>query len=145
MLEVYLIVTILVLTFALLIFTDLPPAAVFLGALTLCMTFDLAPLPDLLKGFSNPGVLTIGALFMIAAGMYSTGAVSILSDKLIGRPRSETEAQLKILPNIALGSAFLNNTPLVAMMIPVIRDLSRSCEPGYKTNYLIPLESCINS
>jgi di/tricarboxylate transporter len=34
---------------------------------------------------------------------------------------------LKILPNIAFGSAFLNNTPLVAMMIPVIRDLSRSC------------------
>jgi di/tricarboxylate transporter len=121
------IIVILALTFALLIFSKIPPAAIFVGALTLTITFQLAPLEDSLKGFNNPGVLTIGALFMIAAGMYSTGAISILSEKLIGRPRSILKAQLKILPNIAFGSAFLNNTPLVAMMIPVIRDLSRSC------------------
>lgn len=122
-----LVVIILVLTFGLLIFTKIPPAAVFIGALTLTITFKLAPLNELLKGFNNPGVLTIGALFMIASGMYSTGAISILSEKLIGRPRSILTAQLKILPSIAFGSAFLNNTPLVAMMIPVIRDLSKSC------------------
>jgi len=81
-------------------------------------------------------VLTIGALFMIAAGMYSTGAISILSEKLIGRPKSIFQAQLKILPNIAFGSAFLNNTPLVAMMIPVIRDLSKSCGLDAKKLYL---------
>ncbi len=127
MFEITLIIVILAFTFGLLIFTKLPPAAVFLGALTLTITFRLAPLTGSLKGFSNPGVLTIGALFMIAAGMYSTGAISILSEKLIGRPKSVLMAQLRILPNIAFGSAFLNNTPLVAMMIPVIRDLSRSC------------------
>lgn len=121
------VVVILALTFGLLIFSKIPPAAVFVGALTLTITFRLAPLEDSLKGFNNPGVLTIGALFMIAAGMYSTGAISILSEKIIGRPRSILKAQLKILPNIAFGSAFLNNTPLVAMMIPVIRDLSKSC------------------
>jgi di/tricarboxylate transporter len=121
------VVLILAATFALLIFSKIPPAAVFIGALTLTITFDLAPLNDLLKGFNNPGVLTIGALFMIAAGMYSTGAISILSEKLIGRPKSIVSAQLKVLPSIAFGSAFLNNTPLVAMMIPVIRDLSKSC------------------
>jgi len=121
------VVAILALTFGLLIFSKIPPAAVFIGALTLTITFQLAPLEDSLKGFNNPGVLTIGALFMIAAGMYSTGAISILSEKLIGRPKSILKAQLKILPNIAFGSAFLNNTPLVAMMIPVIRDLSKSC------------------
>ena len=127
MIEMYLTIGILALTFGLLIFSKLPPAAIFVGALTLTITFKLAPLADSLKGFNNPGVLTVGALFMIAAGMYSTGAISILSDKLIGRPKSVLQAQLKILPNIAFGSAFLNNTPLVAMMIPVIRDLSRSC------------------
>ncbi len=121
------VVLILALTFALLIFSKIPPTAVFIGALTLTITFKLAPLEDSLKGFNNPGVLTIGALFMIAAGMYSTGAISILSEKLIGRPHSIFKAQLRILPNIAFGSAFLNNTPLVAMMIPVIRDLSKSC------------------
>ncbi len=127
MIEIYIVIAILALTFSLLIFSKIPPAAIFVGALTLTISFNLAPLESSLKGFNNAGVLTVGALFMIAAGMYSTGAISILSEKLIGRPKSVLQAQLKILPNIAFGSAFLNNTPLVAMMIPVVRDLSRSC------------------
>ncbi len=125
--EVALTTGILALTFGLLIKTKLPPAAVFLGALTLAMTFGLAPLDALLKGFSNPGTLTVGALFMVAAGMYSTGAITMITEKLIGRPRTLASAQAKILPPVAIGSAFLNNTPLVAMMIPVVRDLSKSC------------------
>ena len=129
---------ILALTFALLIKTKLPPAAVFVGALTLAMTFGLAPLDGLLKGFANPGMLTVGALFMVAAGMYSTGAITMLTEKMIGRPRTLLGAQAKILPPVALGSAFLNNTPLVAMMIPVIRDLAKSCRlPA--TKLYIPL------
>ncbi|MGI9249302.1 MAG: SLC13 family permease [Woeseiaceae bacterium] len=125
-LDAWLTVAILVATFVALLATRLPPATVFLGALTLTVTFDLAPLGRSLAGFSNPGVLTIGALFMVAAGMYSTGAISLLSEKVIGRPKTMLGAQMKILPPIAVGSAFLNNTPLVAMMIPVIGDLCRS-------------------
>ena len=87
MIEIYITIAILGITFGLLIFTKLPPAAIFIGALTLTITFKIAPLEDSLKGFNNAGVLTIGALFMIAAGMYSTGAISILSEKLIGRPK----------------------------------------------------------
>ena len=124
--DAWLTVAILVATFAALMATRLPPATIFLGALTLCVTFGLAPLDRSLAGFSNSGVLTIGALFMVAAGMYSTGAISLLSEKFIGRPKTLLGAQMKILPPIAFGSAFLNNTPLVAMMIPVIRDLCRS-------------------
>jgi di/tricarboxylate transporter len=125
-------------TFGLLIFTRLPPAAVFLGALTLTITFELAPLEASLKGFSNSGVLTIGALFMVAAGMYSTGAITMICEKLIGRPKSLPAAQSRILPPVSIGSAFLNNTPLVAMMIPVIRDLAKSSKiPA--TRLYIPL------
>jgi hypothetical protein len=114
-LDAWLTIGILVLTFVALLATKLPPATVFLGALTLSVTFDLAPLARSLAGFTNPGVLTIGALFMVAAGMYTTGAISLLSEKLIGRPKTMLGAQLKILPPIAIGSAFLNNTPLVAV------------------------------
>ena len=124
--DAWLTLAILAATFASLVATKLPPVTVFLGALTLCVTFGLAPIERCLAGFANPGVITIGALFMVAAGMYSTGAITLLSDKLIGRPKTMLAAQLKILPPIAVGSAFLNNTPLVAMMIPVIRDLCRS-------------------
>lgn len=125
-LSAYLTLAILIATFVLLIATRLPPVAVFLGALSLSLTFGLAPVEESLRGFANPGVLTIGVLFMVAAGMQRTGAINLLVERLIGRPRTLLAAQLKILVPVAAGSAFLNNTPIVAMFIPVIRDLARS-------------------
>ena len=137
-LDAYITIIILAITFALLIKSKIPPVAIFVGALTLTITFRLAPLSHSLKGFSNPGMLTIGALLMVAAGMYRTGAITLITEKLIGRPKSLIAAQTKILPPVAIGSAFLNNTPLVAMFIPVIRDLSKICRlPA--TRLYIPL------
>jgi len=136
--DAWLTIAILAVIFVALLATRLPPVTIFLGGLTLSATFGLAPLDRSLAGFSNSGVLTIGALFMVAAGMYSTGAISLLSERLIGRPKTILGAQLKILPPIAFGSAFLNNTPLVAMMIPVIRDLCRSTGLS-KAKLYIPL------
>ena len=125
--EIIITIAILAVTFGMLLLTRISPVAIFVGALTMTITFELAPLQESLKGFSNSGVLTIGALFMVAAGMYSTWAITIISEWLIGRPKKLITAQLKILPAISFGSAFLNYTPLVAMMIPGIRDLSKSC------------------
>lgn len=136
--DAYITIAILALTFGLLIKTKLPPVAIFVGALALTMTFGLAPMDQLLDGFANSGVLTIGALFMVAAGMYSTGAITMISEKLIGRPKTLLGAQLKILPAVSFGSAFLNNTPLVAMMIPVIRDLAKATRLA-ATRLYIPL------
>jgi Na+/H+ antiporter NhaD/arsenite permease-like protein len=58
-------------------------------------------------------------------GMYSTGAITIATNMLIGLPNKLHQAQIKIFPPVAGASAFLNNTPLVAMMIPVVKDLSQ--------------------
>jgi di/tricarboxylate transporter len=135
-LNAYLTLLILAATFGLLTKTKLPAAAIFLGALTAAITLRLAPTQELLKGFSNQGMLTVAVLYMVAAGMYATGAITIIMNKLIGLPRSITAAQIKILPPIAVGSAFLNNTPLVAMMIPVIRDLTQSTRLASKHLYL---------
>jgi di/tricarboxylate transporter len=112
--------------FALLVWDRLPSWLVFVGTLTAAMTLRLAPAEALLKGFSNPGVLTVAALYPVAAGMYATGAISLLSQRMIGSPRTVSAAQLRLLPQVALASAFLNNTPLVAMTIPVVRDLTRT-------------------
>jgi di/tricarboxylate transporter len=135
-LSAYLTLAILAATFGLLIKTRLPAATIFLGALAAAITLKLAPTQELLKGFSNQGMLTVAVLYMVAAGMYATGAITMIMNKLIGLPRSIMAAQIKILPPIALGSAFLNNTPLVAMMIPVIRDLTQSARLPAKHLYL---------
>ena len=132
----YLTLALLLGLFVLLVKTKIPAPAVFVGALAVAMTLQLAPTDELLKGFSNQGMLTVAVLFMVAAGMYATGAITIIMDKLIGLPKSIAGAQVKILPPIALGSAFLNNTPLVAMMIPVIRDLSRASRLPAKQLFL---------
>src|SRR3974390_1612855 len=115
----------LVAMFAVMAWDKLPTWLFFIGAMPAAMPLQLAPPAGLLKGFGNAGVVTVAALFPVAAGMYSTGAISLLSQRLIGHPKTETSANLRILPPIAIGSAFINNTPMVAMIIPVVRDLRR--------------------
>jgi di/tricarboxylate transporter len=136
--ESWLMLIILIVMFGLLIWNKLPAWLVFMGTLTVCMTLNLAPIDGLLKGFSNSGVATVGVLFVIAAGMYSTGAITIIADKLIGLPETLRSAQLRIQPPVAVGSAFLNNTPLVAMMIPVVRDISQTARLA-ASRILMPL------
>jgi di/tricarboxylate transporter len=124
--EAWVMVAILAGMFALLVWDRFPNWLVFMSTLTACMTAQLAPPDALLKGFGNVGVVTVAALFPVAAGMYSTGAITLLSQYLIGQPKTLGAAQIKIFPPIAFASAFLNNTPMVAMMIPVVRDVART-------------------
>src|SRR5262245_16374736 len=115
----------LIALFAVLVWNKLPAWLVFVGTLTVAMTLKLAAPAALLKGFSNSGVITVAALYPVAAGMYATGAITLLSERLIGTPKSIRVAQLKIFVPVSLSSAFLYNTPLVAMMIPAVHDLIR--------------------
>lgn len=124
--DAYATMALLAVLLVLLIGTKFPVWILFLGAVTTAMTFGLASPESLLKGFSNVGVLSVAVLFMVAYGMYSTGAIIIIVDTLMGFPHTLNQALIRILFPIGAGSAFLNNTPLVAMMIPVIRDITRT-------------------
>ena len=111
--------------FVVLVWNKLPIWLVFVGTITVAMTLQLASPAALLKGYSNTGVVTVAALYPVAAGMYATGAISLLSERVIGLPKSIAMAQLRIFVPVAVTSAFLYNTPLVAMMIPAVRDVVR--------------------
>lgn len=74
-LQAWLTLALLIAMFAVMAWDKLPTWVIFVGAMTAAMTLRLAPPAGLLKGFSNPGVLTVAALFPVAAGMYSTGAL----------------------------------------------------------------------
>src|SRR5687767_4335187 len=115
----------LVATIVFLVWNKLPIWLVFIGAITVAMTLRLASPADLLKGYSNTGVITVAALYPVAAGMYATGAISLLTEWAVGLPKSLAVARVKIFFPVAFASAFLYNTPLVAMMIPAVRDLTR--------------------
>ena len=70
-------------------------------------------------GCSSPSVLSIGALFVVARALEETRAVETLMLPLLGRPSGHWSALLRLCPPVMAFSGFLNNTPIVAMMIPM--------------------------
>jgi di/tricarboxylate transporter len=77
---------------------------------------------DALAGMSNEGMITVAVMYVVVAGLAETGGVGWLGAKLLGRPKTILGAQLRMLLPVTTLSAFMNNTPLVAMFIPVITD-----------------------
>jgi di/tricarboxylate transporter len=121
------------------------PDTVLLGGLVLLMTVgavaatDRLPTPaDAVAGFGNEGLVTIALLYVVACGLRQTGAMTMIAQPLLGRPRSIYAAQLRLLTPVAALSAFLNNTPIVAMLIPAVTDWCKKVRlPASKL--LIPL------
>ena len=112
-------------TLGLLAFTRLAADLAFAGALTTLVALGVLSPGAALAGFGNEGLVTVGVLFVVAAGLRDTGGVYWISQRLLGRPRGLTSAQLRVMAPVALVSAFLNNTPVVAIMIPAIVDWAR--------------------
>lgn len=80
---------------------------------------------DGLSGFSNTGMLTVGVLFIVVAGLRETGGIDWIVGRLLGRPRSERGAMIRLMSPVWVMSIFLNNTPVVAMMIPAVQDWTK--------------------
>jgi di/tricarboxylate transporter len=113
------------LVFGLLALTRIGPDLVMLGGLTLLLTARVLTVDEALIGFANESVVTVAALFVVAAGMRETGAIVPLAERVLGRPKSLLSARVRaMLPSAAI-SAFINNTPLVAMLLPVVSDWAR--------------------
>lgn len=110
---------------AALVVTRVPAEAVFVGALTLLMAAGVLTPGEALAGFGNEAVASIAALYVVAAAMRDSGAVTWISMRLLGRPRSVTGAQARLMAPVALVSGFLNNTPVVAVMIPAVSEWAR--------------------
>lgn len=78
-----------------------------------------------LNNFANEGVITIAAFFIIAAGLRETGFLQIVSQNILKSPKSILSAQNRIIWPTAVISAFMNNTPVVAMLLPAIDEWAR--------------------
>lgn len=96
-----------------------------LGALTLLMVAGVIEPAKAVMGFANPAVLTIGALFVIACGLTETGATAALAKKLLGHPKGGISARFRLMVPVAILSAFMNNTPIVVMYLPIVNDWAR--------------------
>ncbi len=111
--------------FALFVGTRAAPDLVTAGALTLLLVTGILTTGEALSGFSNEGMLTVGVLYVVVAGLTETGAVNWVGQGLLGRPRGETHARLRVMLPVAFLSPFLNNTPVVAIFIPAVQDWAK--------------------
>lgn len=111
---------------------------VMLAALTACMAANIITVDEGLSGFSNEGVLTVLVLFVVAAGIQLTGGLDWYMTKLLGRPVNTAGAQLRLMIPIAVISAFLNNTPVVVIMIPICQKWGKNTGIS-QAQLLVPL------
>lgn len=124
--------------FALLAFTRAAPDLVFVAAVVLLLAIGIVDPAQALAGFSNQGVITVGALYVVVAGVRETGGVQWIVHHLLGRPRSLMRAQWRLTAPVTLMSALLNNTPVVGMLIPAVGEWARKYDLPV-SKLLIPL------
>ncbi len=96
----------------------------FLGGLVVVTITGVLETPQALAGFSNKAVILIGALFAASAGLRTTGVLDWIGNRLLGKATTERGALIR-LTAVAPVSAFVLNTPLVAMLAPVVVDWCR--------------------
>jgi di/tricarboxylate transporter len=118
--------------------TRIQPDLITVGALTLLLTLGVLSPADGLAGFANQGMITIGALFVVATGIRQTGFMTLLAERILGRPRSVPAAQARLMFPTAFLSAFIYDTPLVAILLPVAADWAKKLRLS-ASQVLIPL------
>ena len=137
--EIWLVSAILIVAMILLITEKLPVDLTSIGIMVVLVLSGILAPEEAIAGFASPAVITVGAMFLISKGMIRTGAVGFISQKVFEFSRGKTGlAMLLILLIVGTASAFINNTPVVVLFIPII--LSLGCELGFSpSKVLIPV------
>mmetsp|Transcript_29018 Transcript_29018/g.42804 ORF Transcript_29018/g.42804 Transcript_29018/m.42804 type:complete len:1236 (+) Transcript_29018:347-4054(+) len=129
---------VLVFMFGALISDRIGADSVMMVSLTALMTAKIISVDEGLEGFANQGLMTVMTLFVVAEGISRTGALDWYMGKLLGKPKTAAMAQIKLMVPISIVSAFMNNTPVVAIMIPIVQTWAKNIRISVQ-QLLIPL------
>ena len=137
--SIWIVSLILVVTLFLLITEKIPVDVTAIGIIVVLMVSRILSPLEAVVGFANPAVITVAAMLMISQGMVRTGAVGFIGQKVIEYSKGSPKLSLLVtLLIVALASAFINNTPVVVLFIPIILNLS--CEYNLSpSKFLIPV------
>lgn len=108
-----------------LVFTAVGPDLALIGGLIVLMLAGILSPAEMVRGLSNEGLVTVAVLYVVSAGMRETGAIDLIAMRVLGRPKTTAAAIVRLLIPVTAISAFVNNTPLVAMLIPVVNDWAK--------------------
>ncbi|MEG1545189.1 MAG: SLC13 family permease, partial [Tannerellaceae bacterium] len=122
-----------------LVLDKMRPGMILFSVVVLFMCVGILTPKEVLEGFSNRGMVTVALLFLVSEGVRQSGALAQVIKKLLPEGKTTTfKAQLRMLPTIAVISAFLNNTPVVVIFAPIIKRWAAVVKlPA--TKFLIPL------
>lgn len=123
--DINLVLLLIVVVFTLLIKTRISPDAILLGAMGFLIVSGILLPAEALQGFSNSGVITVAVLYVVAAGLKETGAIQFIAYRLLGQPKTEKRAQIRMLTPTFLLSSVMNNTAVTAIMLPAIQEWSQ--------------------
>lgn len=98
---------------------------VLMGALLLLSITGILKPDEALSGFANTGLMTVAAMFIVAAAIRASGGVDLVVERVLGRPTGPRSALVRLMLPVVGLSAFLNNTPVVATMIPAVSQWAR--------------------
>lgn len=117
---------------AALMLTRIAADAILVSALTLLLvvpvpksggiTLGVLTPKEAIGGFASTGLATVAVLFVVVTGLKETGGIDWISTRVLGRPRTLRSGMVRMATPVAGMSAFLNNTPVVALMIPAVGD-----------------------
>ncbi len=95
--------------------------------MALLMVTGILTAEEGLSGFSNPATGTVAAMFVLSAGLFSTGALNPIADLLTrAGKKSYLLGLLSVMLISGCLSAFINDTAVVALFIPVVMSMAKS-------------------
>lgn len=99
---------------------------VAIGTMVLFMIFGILDVKEGMAGFSNSATITVSAMFVISTGIFQTGILDRFSIFLGSQAKqSETKLILTLMVSSGLLSAFINDTAVVALLMPAVVQLGQ--------------------
>lgn len=137
--EGYIVLAIVFITIVALAKEVMRPGLIFFSAATVLMATGIISDKEVLAGFSNKGMITIGILFLVSEGIRQSGILNRLAQTYLPRKRRKMVSLIpQIMLPVSVLSAFLNNTPVVIIFAPIIKRWSETLNLSSK-KFLIPL------
>jgi di/tricarboxylate transporter len=137
-LDAWITLAVVAVTLVLLAGERVAPALAVLAADVALMALGVLPAGEALAGFSNPAPFAVAALYVVARGVEKTGALQPILHGGLSDASSTRGALARLLVPVAAASAFLNNTPIVAMVAPQVAAWAKRTGRA-ASRYLMPL------